>query len=1607
MTRARAVLATFVLLVAAGAPALAQDPAQVAMQRAMEEFRRGNHGKSFSILEKYLEENPEDGKRGQVRLELAQLYHQDGKSDEARTLYKKIIDEDPDAAPQAGWQFLSLMECNFYLWSDRTWGPGDSPRVGVNVWMRDGAAHPEKIACEVYKLDADKLEAEWREKPLPLETVLVSPPKGAATKVASWEIDWPKNGGGEPIKIDGVKGTGIYAFVARPFGVPFRMPIVVASHALVVKRGSAGALVFAADRGTGAPIAGLPVYATDRRGKKGKAEPIGETGKDGCWEGKLDGNGEICAWRDGSLAASHSWWWGYGSGALVTHFSTDRPIYRPGHTVHWKAIVRALGPSGDYALPEKGKTVKLVVRDPNGAEVWKGEATPDAYGTFTGDVELKEGCPLGMWSIDLGTGSWAQFRVEEYRKPEYQVKVEAPASVVQGDTVTARIKANYYFGAPVTKAQVTWQVFRRPHWRPWWTLFPCRDCWFFEDEANPWGWGYGQGTLVKQGNGELDKDGTLSISYEVTRQEDANEHQDEVVTVLAHVQDESRRDESGSAEVLAPRASFSLYAQVDRWVYRPGDEIGLQVRALDSENKPRADVAVTGKAEVREWKDGKWTATRSVGEVSGTTNAEGNATLRFSPDARGSLVVTLSAKDEKGREVHANASVWLADEMWASPPRANMECVADKRSYDVGDTATVLCTMPGDTGTALVTREREGIASHSVERWEKGVLFLKMPVDASCVPNVYVTVTAVAGQLHQGQAEIAVLPEKRLLDVTVTFDKTTYQPREKAVVKVKAVERASKTPVRCQVALGIADASLYALAADTSPDIRKFFYKRRPHTVQTQSSFEWWVTGQAGANGALAEASKAQAAPAPPGAQRAAAKDELAADKKGGEQLVEAEVRKDFPDTWAWRGALETDANGEATVELTTPDSLTTWRATARAVTAETAVGSATAEATVFLPVLVRLEPPRFLVQGDAGGVSALVHNYLEKGKKTKISWKATGPVDLGKATFTGGELVEQGDGFAWVAIPSRGEVRIDWFEARAEKPGKVQLEVTAQTDEASDAMRSPPFPVLAHGAPRFFSWAGALDEKESETIELALPEGGIPEALSLDLSITPSVAATVLDSLESLAGYPYGCVEQTMSRFLPDVVALDTLRKLSQDEPKLRAELPKMIDAGIDRLRGFQHPDGGWGWWEHDETHPYMTAYVVYGLALARQADVKVDDAMFNRGVAALEQLLRGKAKLAHAEDKEDPNARAYMLFALSQAKKAPAKQLAKLFESRADLNVYGKAVLARTLWKSGQKTDAATVAKELASSATTTGSTCFWTVDVANHGWTGLDTETTAQALHALEETGEAKELWPKTVKWLVVHRRGHWWYSTRDTAMIVYVLCEHMTLTNELDADEDLSISVGDRELAKEHVDRTNVLSGRIGLKLGWGDLKGAKTITFKRSGKGLGYYAANLRTTAFEEDMKPSPGPITCERSIEVFRREKDGSGKKFALGKEPLQVGDELHVSLHVQAAEAREYVLIEDPIPAGCEFVRDDLKGENHNGGRGYSPWSWWYCHREYRDDRLAVCSTYVWANHDYRIDYVLRCERPGDYHVLPTRAIDMYNPDVGGTGAENRVSIR
>ncbi|MFW9874616.1 MAG: MG2 domain-containing protein [Candidatus Thorarchaeota archaeon] len=106
------------------------------------------------------------------------------------------------------------------------------------------------------------------------------------------------------------------------------------------------------------------------------------------------------------------------------------------------------------------------------------------------------------------------------------------------------------------------------------------------------------------------------------------------------------------------------------------------------------------------------------------------------------------------------------------------------------------------------------------------------------------------------------------------------------------------------------------------------------------------------------------------------------------------------------------------------------------------------------------------------------------------------------------------------------------------------------------------------------------------------------------------------IDSWQSLIGYPYGCVEQTMSKVLPTALIFNYLNKTGQLNPSLEEEMTMMILKGLSRIYDFQHYDGGWGWWEDDASKVIMTSIVVSALNQIEEAGFLINPIVLESGI-------------------------------------------------------------------------------------------------------------------------------------------------------------------------------------------------------------------------------------------------------------------------------------------------------------------------------------------------------------------------------------------------------
>jgi hypothetical protein len=1334
-----------------------------------------------------------------------------------------------------------------------------------------------------------------------------------------------------------------------------------------------------------------PATEQDRRAAQlDPAPPLEET----------DNSFLILARRRDEFAISdlQPYFFGFGGGdesgeRLSSYIYTDRPVYRPEQKVYFKGILRRLG-EGGYEIPAS-RTLNVSIADQEGTEIFNKDLPLSSRGTFKGDVELPPEAPLGYYEISASIGESranGSFEVAEYKKPEFKVSVSTPRNFVPvGEKTKFTVEAKYFFGSPVANADVKYYIYRSRYYHWWWRGEDddgLGDPDELEDDEGYYGYG---DDMVKEGEGRLDAQGRMDVSFEVPRPDD-KEPYDFTYRLEAQVTDSSRREMEGKAGFVGARGRTVVFARPERYVYVQNDTARINVKTTDYEGRPLASRVTLKFQEVKyekvEEKEGEYRmfsykpVKRELASAEVTTNAQGEGIYDYRLPVSGSIEIETFV-NEGGRQIRSNAGyIYVADanNRWSDSAYrdyGSIKLVPDKKSYQPGDKARILAMLPTDKAHLLVTTEMSKIMDvRRIEASGRAVM-IELPITENFSPNIHLSVAYVKnGEMYEHSKSISVPARNKFLQLEVIPDKKQYKPRDPASYTVVA-RNADGTPAQgVEVSLGVVDEAVYSIRPDTSGDIRRAFYGRRYSSVSTYFSTAYVFTGYSGGKKLELAAGK---------------RSYQLADFKSESQYAEAKIRKDFKDTAFWQPDVVTGADGKASVKFTLPDNLTTWRATARAVTDDLRVGSNVGRVVSRKDLILRLETPRFMTEGDVVTVSGIVHNYQNAEKVTQIELKVTGANLLDTAQQT-------------VTIPQQGEQRIDW-RISAGQIGNVTLLATAKTNTESDGIELP-LPVIPQGLKQTRANAAAMAEDLAEkNFVLDIPANSNTLTRSLRIEASPSIAGTMFGALDYLTSYPYGCTEQTMSSFLPNVVVAQALKDVKTASVRSASDLNRKVQSGMERLYKLQHEDGGWGWWLDDRSDPFMTAYVVDGLTLARRAGIGVNSYVLNRGRESVKQMIdSGKMEDGNPLD---PESRAYLIYAYNLSGDADSRYVNDLFNKRVELQPYGRAMLALTLKHRGDNARAATVAAEIERNARLTEFDAHWQSHrrpLMDYVETN-DMEATALSLRALAQINPQSQVLPMTARWLVANRRnGHYWDSTKHTAFALLALTDYLKTSRELSADYTIDVYLNGEPVLSKRVTAAEAAAGQPLIVERRGNaVSSTNNIRLVKRGAGVLYASASLEYFTREE-ITASQSSRELLLTREYLRLRVGDAGGKPAWKTEPLtgelRSGDLIVSRLHLNGARA-QFLMIEDPIPAGCEQL-ERLSGINldYSDGR----WSDWYNNREFRDQRTVIFADYF--DGDATFQYALRVQIPGEFKVPPARAELMYRPSVQANTENRKLSI-
>ncbi len=532
---------------------------------------------------------------------------------------------------------------------------------------------------------------------------------------------------------------------------------------------------------------------------------------------------------------------------------TDRPVYRPGNDMRFKVWIGRPDYSGKSSA-SAGRPVRIMVDNPRGETIYDKTLTTDAFGGVDGAAALDENAALGAYFIRAdGIGGGVGFRLEEYKTPEFAVTVETPpAAVVLGDTVSVKVKAAYYHGAPVQNAKVAYKILRTAHrsdftpaWR--WDWLYGSGAWIRTYDYSWYpgfaGWGrigprppwlpmpFEQPEMVAEGEGELDADGVFRIALDTAPAKALFGDTDHAYTVTAEVTDRSRRAIVGSGKAVAARKPFSVTVWTDRGYSPAGQAITADVRAALPLG---GGVKASGTATLYRiaYDDAGRPSERETLSQPLATDGEGAAQIRLAAPEAGQYRLGCVLTDDRGNRQESSVLITVRGRPGEGDFRfAALELVPDKREYAPGD--TVRLAVHSEHKDALVlfvphadNKGGSGVISRpDLLRLENGALVVDIPVGAADQPNFFCeAVTVYKGRVYTETREIFVPPADKTLTVQVTPSRESFAPGEKAEFTVK-VTGGDGRPVAGQCVVSVYDKAVeYISGGPNVRDIRETFW---------------------------------------------------------------------------------------------------------------------------------------------------------------------------------------------------------------------------------------------------------------------------------------------------------------------------------------------------------------------------------------------------------------------------------------------------------------------------------------------------------------------------------------------------------------------------------------------------------------------------------------------------------------------------------------------------------------------------------------------------------------------------------------------------------------
>lgn len=1352
----------------------------------------------------------------------------------------------------------------------------------------------------------------------------------------------------------------------------------------------------------------------------------------------LDGSFTIDTYR----ASRGAFWSGFRAEESHVHAwgTTAQGVYKLGDTVQYKVYVRDQD-NLTLAPVAQRSGYELTVVDPTGKVVETvSDVTLSDFGTYSGSFRVAPTGAVGWYEFSLkgpsgiaarsGSQShWTPMRVlvADFTPAPFQVSTGLNRQLYQpGDLVQASTQASLHAGGPYANAgsRITARLF--PH---------------ALEIANPAAAGFEFASVEPPGN----------CSWEHGPPDVLTVHESEAITSdkgelttrfslpdpqiwSARLEVESAvRDERGKYVANHSTAEFRgrdrfVGLRSERWTLEEGKPATIQYLVVDQDGRiaPGASVTVSiagqvvnaarvkgaGSAYLTSY-DPEWKLDASC---TGSA-AKSPQTCTFVPSHPGLYSIMASVKDSHGRSNSTELCTWVTGKgrvLWEEPADMSLSVVPEKESYKVGEHARYLVRNPFPGATALITVERFGVIKHWTQTLAGNTPIIEFPIEPDFVPGFYLSVVVISPRVAPvpgtaaldkdgvdlgrptyriGYLKVEVADPYKTLDIRIRSDRSSYKPHDSVKLRLSAAPHvASGSRQSVEFAVVVLDEAVFDLIQDG----KKYFdpYRGLYHLDNLDLVNYGLLTRLIGLQ-----------------------KFEKKGANSGGDGGAGFDMRSITQYVAYWNPSIRADKHGAAAVSFALPDNLTGWRVFAIGATAGDRLGVGeykfkSSKLTELRPVL-----PNQLTAGDRFNAGFSILNRADKTRTLDVVLEAHGPIESGSAraqrTIT--------------LAPFKRETV--WLPVATVNDGSLKLTATASDRLDKDALgqRLPVHKRVSLDVAA--SYGTTLMPGIDEVLQF--PPDMLPNVGEVSVVLAPSVIANLDGAFRYVRDYPYLCWEQRLTKALmaASYTQLHGYLRADLEWPEAKS-LPQTM---LNDAANFQAPNGGMAFWTADDTRvsPYLSAATALAFNRLRAAGYSVPQEVEQRLDGYLGTLLRSNTAPSFYSEGMVSSVRAVALQALAERNRLAFTDLRRYEEYAPRMDLFGLAAYldAAVRVKGGEEL-ARSLAGQILAHANQSGGQ-FQFSETWDDGYSqllGTPMRSNCAILSAFlsyVETPEGAALLGdvpfKLVRAITQTRgsRDHW-ENTQENVYCSAALARYAALYEKDQPALQLRALLDGTKLGDATLSGFRDQPVVISRSNGAADAGRNSTLHIDRKGTGRLYYATRLSYSLTDQASTETNAGIEVHREYSVQRA---GRWQLLAL---PVKVrrGELVRVDLYVSLPAPRHFVVVDDPVPGGLEPVNRDLAtastvdadATDFSAAGGsfwfkYSDWSeygfalWSFYHRELTHAAARFYSDYLPAGH-YHLSYGAQAMAEGEFSASPTKAEEMYDPDVYGKGLPAHLTV-